>query len=86
MSLAKKIFGFIEKRYSIILLFFALVFVILIAIFYWNLYSNIILKKVKESKELELDQATLNKVIEFITAREQNYFQSLQKQYKDIFQ
>ena len=85
MSFIKKIFKFLEKKYSVILIIISLVALILVAFFYWTLYSNIMLKEPQKTKDVNLDQATLDKIIATISIREQNHLQSLQKQYRDIF-
>lgn len=85
MSITKKILQQIEKRYSLILLIISFLIIILIALFYWNLYSTIILKKVEVPQEKKIDEATLEKVMSTIQTRFQNYLDSTAKQYKRIF-
>ncbi len=85
MNFGKKIFDFLEKKYSTILIFISLIALILFIFFYWTLYSNIMTKEPEKSEEIGLNESSLNKIISNINLREQNYFQSLQKEYRDIF-
>lgn len=82
---SKNFFEFIEKKYSIILLVIAFLFIILIGYFFWNLYLTVMLKKIETPKEESIDDSTLDKIIKEIDTREKKYLESTETKYRDIF-
>jgi len=84
MKRSDKIFSFLVKKYSLILIFLFLIAIILSGFIYFSFNKKINQEVFFEGKS-EVNVKKIQEILNKVSKKEQDYQQSLQKNYRDIF-
>jgi|YelNatPaOPRAMG01_1025707.scaffolds.fasta_scaffold383144_1 type III secretory pathway component EscR len=84
MKRSDKIFSFLVKKYSLILIFLFLIAIILSGFIYFSFNKKINQEVFFEEKN-EVNVKKIQEILNKVSKKEQDYQQSLQKNYRDIF-
>jgi CHASE3 domain sensor protein len=84
MKRSDKIFSFLVKKYSLILIFLFLIAIILSGFIYFS-FNKKINQEVSFEGKSEVNVKKIQEILNKVSKKEQDYQQSLQKNYRDIF-